>query len=159
MKDKTMKVQKEFYNKLSTDKIQINWNKKPIEMELFLSFLKIPVERSNSHLGSNTGWTQLFNEEHKLTIKGGIIKRIEYLDSLQYGIKLSNPYNNYVNPFYLFALLTDKGKLFFLDYYTDDIVTIVKNQSDKIDYLSKQTAIAKQVKADIIKEVESLHKN
>lgn len=92
-----------FYNKLKDDKIKINWNENPIRMELFLSFLTIEVERSRAHLGSNNGWTKLYNKEHGLIVSGGVLGAIEYLDHIEYGIKLSNPYNNYVNPFYLFV--------------------------------------------------------
>src|SRR5688572_9885530 len=99
-----------FYNKLQTDKIKIYWNKNPIRMDLFLSFLTVATERSQKHLGSDTGWTKHFNKECNLIVSGGIVGNTEYLDSLEYGIKLSNPYNNYVNPFYLFDILTTKGK-------------------------------------------------
>lgn len=118
---------------LKNDKIKINWNKKPILMQTFLSFLIIPVEKSTEHLGASTGWTRFFNKEYKLEIGGGIVDK-HYLDSLQYGTKLQNQYNNYVNPFYLFEILTIEGKAFFLDYYKEDIEKVITEQKNRVDY-------------------------
>ncbi|NCW12405.1 MAG: hypothetical protein EBV82_04425 [Chitinophagia bacterium] len=47
-------INKELYSKLKHDKIQINWNKNPIKMDLFLSFLTVDVTRSTTHLGFET---------------------------------------------------------------------------------------------------------
>jgi hypothetical protein len=91
-------IKKEFYNKLQSDKIRINWNKNPIKMDIFLSFLVVPVVRSSDHLGSDNGWTLLENKEISLRIGGGVVGGVEYLDHLELGTKLANPYNNYVNP-------------------------------------------------------------
>ena len=153
-----MRLQKEFYSKLSSDKIKINWNKNPIEMKLFLSFLKVDVERSRDHLGYDTGWTQLNNIEHKLIIGGGIVNSVEYLDRLQYGKKLSNPYNDYVNPFYLWEILNNKGRTFFLEYYKKEIDAILQQAEDKIEQLKKQLSESEILKKELLKEVESLHK-
>ncbi len=102
------------YRKLSCDKIKINWNKNPVKMSEFLSFLTVEVQRSYDHLGATTGWTMLENKECKLKIKGGVVGSIEYLDGIEYGTNLDNPYNNFVNPFYLFDILSKQGQLFFL---------------------------------------------
>lgn len=148
-----------FYNKLKDDKIKINWNENPIRMELFLSFLTIEVERSRAHLGSNNGWTKLYNKEHGLIVSGGVLGAIEYLDHIEYGIKLSNPYNNYVNPFYLFDILTKEGQIFFLEYYADDIDVIVSAQKDDIAFQERRLAFSKKIKQDIEQEIESLKSN
>jgi len=129
-----MNYKKEFYEKLKSDKIKINWNKNPIKMSEFLSFLIVPYERSTEHLGDRNGWTKLFNNEIKLEISGGIVNGIEYLDSIQYGAKLSNPYNNYVNPFYLFEIMTNEGKLFFSNYYKEEINQIANAIKSDIDF-------------------------
>lgn len=150
-----MNLQKEFYSKLKSDKIKINWNKKPIKMDLFLSFLTVTVNESKDHLGSSTGWTRFENEEYKLIIGGGIIQG-HWLDSLQYGTKLDNPYNNYVNPFYLFNILSEEGKKFFVEYYKEDIDIVLKCQSDKVKSLTEQLKIAKKLKLDILQEVKSI---
>lgn len=118
--------------KLPADKIKINWNNKPIPMELFLSFLTVEVERSEKHLGSDTGWTLHENKEHKLLIYGGNIDK-EYLDRIEYGYRLHNSYHNNVNPFYIFPILNTKGKIFFLNYYESDILDIIKEQGENID--------------------------
>lgn len=103
-----------FYSKLESDKIKINWNKNPIQMNEFLSFLTVEVVRSKDHIGYCTGWTLLENESLNLKIGGGIVGSIEYLDTIQYGNNLSNSYSNYVNPFYIFPILNKEGQIFFL---------------------------------------------
>lgn len=148
-----------FYDKLQSDKIKINWNKNPIKMDMFLSFLTIPVERSYDHLGSDTGWTRLNNKEHKLIIGGGIVGNIEYLDTIQYGTKLSNQYNNYVNPFYLSSLLTRQGQAFFLKYYADDIDKIVSAEKDSIAFQERKLTHSKNIMQGIEQEIELLKSN
>ncbi len=133
----------EFYKSLSTDKIKINCNKMPIKMDLFLSFLTVKVNRQKNFLGSDLGWTKLTGE-NCLEISGGIANGAEYLDNLKYKKNLNNPYNNYVNPFYLFEILTDSGKKFFVEYYADEIgsvLTLAKNSvSHAVNTLSAATA-------------------
>ncbi len=154
-----MNIKKEFYNKLPSAMIKINWNKNPIKMDVFLSFLTVPVLRSTKHLGSDTGWTLHKNEDVHLMVGGGIVNYIEYLNSLQFGRNLSNPYNNYVNPFYLWGILNDKGRKFFTEYYRDDISKTMNNVVNKIKRtqadLSALEAINKQMQA----EVELLNTN
>ena len=148
-----MNLQKEFYYKLKTDKIKINWNKNPIKMSDFLSFLIIEVERSTDHLGSCNGWTKLFNKYYKLEIGGGVVNGVEYLDTLQFGTKLDNPYSNYVNPFYLFEILNDKGKAFFYNYYKEDIEKIKIDISNKVRHLENEIKLTKDLRKQILKEV------
>ena len=148
-----------FYDKLQSDKIKINWNGNPIKMDVFLSFLTVAVERSYDHLGNTTGWTRLNNKEHKLIIGGGIVGNVEYLDSIQYGVNLSNPHNNYVNPFYLFEILTQKGQAFFLQYYADDIDTIVSAENDSIAFQESGLKHRKKIMQAIEQEIELLKSN
>lgn len=124
---------KDFIKKLSYDKIKINNNKRPIKMSLFLSFLNIELKRSKSHLGSSNGWTMLYSEDKKLIIKGGIVSGTEYLTSIEYEMKLHNSFNNYVNPFFIFHLITEEGHDFFKDYYKEDILKIIKDSELSID--------------------------
>lgn len=152
----TPELKNSFYNKLECDKIKINWNKNPIRMDLFLSFLIIDTERSHKHLGADTGWTQLVNKEHNLIIGGGVVGSVEYLDSIQYGIKLSNSYNNYVNPFFLFDILTKEGQSFFLKYYSEDIVTIIALEKDGIAIQERRLENSKRIVKEIEREIELL---
>ena len=111
-----------FYKNLDKEKYKlVSWNEKMIPMELFLSFITVPLERSQNHLGSYNGWTKLFNKEHALEISGGVYKGKEWLADIQYGNRLGNAYNNYVNPFYLMDIMTNDGIAFFLDFYKEDI--------------------------------------
>ena len=124
--------------KLKWDKIKINWNKNPIKMPTFLSFLMVEVTKSNDHLGSLTGWTLYYNKNLNLEIHGGWVNDIEYLDGLEYGNKLYSKWNNFVNPFYIFDIITDEGKSFFVDYYKEDIENLIENQYKKIEQLKKE---------------------
>ena len=121
---------KEFYSKLGKDKIKINWNKNPIKMNLFLSFLTEPTEKQTKFLGCLTDWTQ-YTGENNLEIMGGVVGGVEYLDHLQYGKNLDNPYNSYVNPFYLFDIFTEAGKAFFREYYANEINEIIESVNSK----------------------------
>src|ERR1035437_6426280 len=133
-----MNLVPEFYSKLPDEKIKINWNKNPIKMDLFLSFLTVEVVRSHDHLGDCNGWTLLENKGLNLSIMGGVIHGVEYLDTLKFKTKLSNPYNNFINPFFRFEILTKEGKLFFIEYYKDDINKIVTDNKNRVEHLKKQ---------------------
>lgn len=159
METKTINIKElkeSFYNKLKDDKIKINWNKKPIRMDLFISFLNVELIRSNDHLGSNNGWTKLQNESIKLYIGGGIVDGIEYLDTLKYGEKLSNGYNNFVNPFYLFEIMNTDGQKFFIDYYKEDIDKILKSFEEKKTNAEWNLKKTRKELIDIKAEVEFL---
>lgn len=144
-------LQKEFYSKLNNDKIAMNWKKNPIKMDLFLSFLTIEPTRSYKHSGSDMGWTELTSE--KLIIRGGIICGSEYLYSLQYGTKLQNQYNNYVNPFYLFDIMNVEGQAFFLEYYKNEIEGLENKLQGEIEYLENQINSKKEIKKAISEEM------
>lgn len=149
-------INKDFYKKLDYDKIKINWNKNPIKMDLFLSFLLVDVTKSKDHLGCSTGWTLYENNEKALYISGGIVQRIEYLDSIQYGKKLQNIYNDYINPFYLFEIFNNEGKQFFINYYKKDILSLVERQKNKLKELQNKIEIEKGIYIDYIDEFRIL---
>ncbi len=128
---------KKFYHDLESDKIKINWNKNPIEMNKFLSFLTIPIVLTNDGRRNNL-WTVHENSDHKLIIGGGIVNRVEYLDSLQFGEKLDNSYNNYVNPFYLFPVMNKEGKKFFFEYYQKEITLLKTKTKEYIKQLREE---------------------
>lgn len=109
-----------FLAKLPRDKFKIHNRKNLVRMDLFLSFLTVELEKSNSHLGRDMGWTE-YRGDNNLIVSGGWINGVEYLDSLKYKKNLDNSYNDFVNPFYLFEIFNDEGKKFFLNYYSDDI--------------------------------------
>jgi len=135
--------------KLESDKIKINWNKNPIKMDLFLSFLNIPTDISNNHSGRDMGWTLRTNTEYELHIEGGIVGGVNYIDAIKYGKNLHNPYNNYVNPFYLFEIMTDEGRDFFINYYKDEINKIRENSKDSIvrykDMIKKERLLLDEI--------------
>ena len=154
---RTVDIKKEFYNKLRSEKIKINWNKNPIKMKAFLSFLDVTLTQSHDHIGSDTGWTLRSNEPLQLVIGGGVVQGIEYLDSLQFGRKLSNSYNNYVNPFFLWELLSDEGKDFFIDYYKNDIDEIINESLIKVKNIRARLLELTENHKYLLKEVEFLH--
>jgi len=145
-------INKEFYGKLPDGKIKINQNKNPVRMDLFISFLTITVIKSEDHLGINTGWTQYYNHDSKLIISGGVVGNTEYLDSIQFGKNLSNPYNNYVNPFFVFEIFTIKGKIFFYEYYKNDILELLESHLKKIDDLENKLDSQKNIYKKILME-------
>lgn len=151
-----MELIKEFYSKLPHDKVKINWNKIPIKMNLFLSFLTVPVEIIRGHLGSDNGWTRKENKDHKLIIGGGIVNGSEWLDNIQFGTKLSNPYNNYVNPFFLMDIMTKEGIDFFLKYYNEDIEKLISNQTEKVESHRILLEYNNQLLQDMIREIQKI---
>ena len=143
-------------SKLPNDKIKINWNKSPIAMSLFKSFITIPLERSTDHLGSSTGWTEWRNEEEKLIIGGGIVGGIELLDSIRYKKNLQNPYNNYCNPFYLSDIMTKEGMVFFKNYYKDEINNQLSDLLSKIENIKESLKFNKEKLILFKNEFESI---
>lgn len=115
---------------LKTDKLSISHNKNPIKMEKFLKFLKCEVMIETDNLGYLNGWRERKGNDD-LIIKSGIVDKIEYLNSIQYKKNLGNPWNNYVNPFYLFDILTEEGKSFFIKYYQSEIDLVLKRAKDE----------------------------
>ncbi len=154
-----MDIKKEFYNKLPSDKIKINWNKKPIKMDIFLSFLTVPVIRSRDHFGSDTGWTLLENKEINLRIGGGIVGDVEYLDTLRLGAKLSNPYNDYVNPFFLWEILDNQGREFFIGYYANEISNTIDSVARAIEVTKNKLAHLKSNHKKMVEEESNLKSN
>lgn len=124
---------------LSWDKYKINSSSSIlVSMDLFKSFLTIDLQKSTSHLGSDMGWTKYTNTEHKIIISGGHYKGGEWLDSVQYGIKLHNPYNNYCTPLYLAPIMTKEGVDFFKEYYKVEIDRLFMSIDSKILELKNQ---------------------
>lgn len=139
---------RKFYSQLKGDKIKINWNKKPIQMKLFLSFLAVETQRQTDFLGSCTGWTQHAGDNN-LIITGGIVGGVEYLDHILYGKNLDNQYNNFVNPFYLFPIMTEDGKKFFLDYYSEEISSLKNIAVEKVKFAESVLVGAKEYAAEL----------
>lgn len=119
-----------FLKEIDTGKIKIN-SGRPVKMGLFLSFLTVKTWRQEGDFsGSDCGWTEIFGD-NGLIIRGGIVRDVEYLHSIQYGKNLGNPYNNFVNPFYIFDIMNVAGKRFFLDFYRDDIIGKISEERIK----------------------------
>ena len=115
----------DFIKELDSDKIKLNRPTR-IEMSKFLSFLTVETYRPTGNwAGKDNGWTKVMGD-NGLEITGGIVNGVEYLDSIQYGSNLQNPYNNYVNPIYLLMLMNDDGKKYFLKMYKEDIKKILE---------------------------------
>lgn len=151
----TEELNNEFYRLLSNDKFRIGC-KNPIPMKFVLDNLTVPVTECTDHLGYCNGWTQYRNDLIKLIVSGGIVGKIEYLEYLQYGKNLQNPYNNFVNPFYIFDLLTDEAKKFFVEYYIDDIESIHTQTLNEISRLQQQLENKRRKFAVVSNEVDRL---
>jgi hypothetical protein len=124
-------------------------SKNPIPMEKFLQFLTIKTKLSCKNLGRSYGWRERYNEAEKLIITGGVMRGVEYLDAIEFGEKLQNPYNNYVNPFYLFPLMTSEGKAFFKEHYRDEIKNLIKAAEENVfeakNQIEREMAIVKEL--------------
>lgn len=126
---------KSLIDRLTNDKIKFNWNKNPIKMDLFLSFILVDIESNSECLGYGNGWREYVNSDISLKIKGGLVHGYGVLlDSIQFGKNLQNKYNNFVNPFYLWDIMNNEGRKFFLEYYKEDIKKVLKDESDTLKY-------------------------
>lgn len=144
---------------LSWDRIKIIWNKNPIKMAEFLGFLTVKTEISRDNIGYGTGWTERVGP-NGLIISGGWVGGTEYLDTLQYGKNLHNPYNNYVTVFYLFEIMTEEGKFFFLNYYREDMKKKISEMEFNIENLESQITHKKEsLKSSLDYLVEFGYKN
>jgi len=121
---------KEFFRQLSWKKIEMHQHKGKITIPLFLSFLTVETERNETCLGSSNGWTQ-HRGPNGLIVSGGFVGGVELLNSVQYGTNLDNGYNNFVNPFYLFEIMTEEGRAFFLELYREDILDLMHKGLEK----------------------------
>lgn len=146
------------YNNLKSDKIKINWNKNPIEMGKFMSFLTVQTIIVWNHLGSDTGWTRRENKDLNLIVCGGCVNGVEYLDSIQFGAKMQNRYNDFVNPFALFEIMTQEGRDFFFAYYRQDIEDILEKHKQGLVYLKNRVSDAEATILTIRREIDKMHK-
>ena len=117
-------------------------------MDKFLQYLTVKTKLSRKNLGFDNGWRERHNESEKLVITGGIMRGVEYLDTIEFGEKLQNPYNNYVNPFYLFPLMTSEGKAFFKEIYSDEIKNLIKAAEERVfeakNQIEREMAMVKE---------------
>ncbi|MDP5205477.1 hypothetical protein ORI99_00230 [Alishewanella sp. SMS9] len=135
----------DFKSKIKTETQMFRDKRGALTIEQFMSMLKPEVSVSDRSI-SCTNWTAR-KGDNGLIICGGIINGTDYLASLQYGIKLHNQYNNYVNPLYLEDILTIKGVKFFKNYYKDELTSLalhaeseaehLRNKANKLDDYSK----------------------
>lgn len=115
---------------------QMDWDKPKynrstrVKISTMLSFLTVDTFREGDWLGKENGWTRILGP-NGLEIGGAVVGDEEYYNSLQYGKNLHNPYNNYVNPFYIFEIMNDDGRKFFLNLYKDDINRAIAKAREK----------------------------
>jgi len=135
------------YKDLKISTISIR-SKNLIPMDKFLQYLTVKTKLSRKNLGFGNGWRERYNEAEKLVITGGVTRGVEYLDAIQFGEKLQNPYNNYVNPFYLFPLMTSEGKAFFKEIYSDEIKNLIKAAEERVfeakNQIKREMAMVKE---------------
>lgn len=140
----------DFLKELPCDLTEISQkNKKLIPMNIFLTFLKVDVVRSTQHLGYSNGWTQL-SGSNNLVISGGILNGVEYLHNIKFKRNLRSVYNDYVNPFYIFEILKDNGKDFFINFYADEINKLLAKNSLATQNAQQALDIAKRKEEEAI---------
>lgn len=140
---------RKYFSKFGYRKIEISGNKNPISMDKFLSFLLVNVKRRNDNLGYDNGWTQLTGS-NSLIIGGGWVNKVEYLNSIQYKNGLDCSSHGYVNVFYIFDLLSDEGKKFFLDYYKEDIQKHFQSADEDLRKAEQVVLKAAQAKKELL---------
>jgi hypothetical protein len=152
-------MRKKFCIEMPLDSIGVHMKNRQIRMDDFISFLSIDMERIKSgFLGDCTGWTRLENKDNGIIITGGIVKGIEYLESIQREGNYHNNYNNYCTPLNILDLLTNCGVRYFIEYYEPEIRQIKKDLEDSISY-HKQKQIDDEKQLYEIKEyIKSLTK-
>jgi len=148
----TINIENPIYGKLPHDLIEINWNKKRVKMNLFLSFFSVITD----YECNCTLWTTRRNRDFNLIIGGGWVNGTEYLDTIQYGTKLQNTYNNYVNPFYIFDLLNESGKQFFIEYYKNEIEALLSKQESLVFQAERKLKEQQDIFSNYKKEIENL---
>tara|TARA_R100000951_G_scaffold31654_1_gene27100 strand:- start:84 stop:542 length:459 start_codon:yes stop_codon:yes gene_type:complete len=144
----------DLYKQLSLNAITIGGSKDPIAMKDFLRFLSVKTSISRSNLGKDSGWTERYNQEENLVITSGTLRGVEYLDSIQFGERLQNRYNNYVTPFYIFHLMNSAGKSFFKKYYVEEIRSLVESAKENVVKATNQLKKEKMT----LKNIEKLSK-
>lgn len=155
IKDK--KRAKVFYSKLDYYKISFN-KENPIQIELFLPFLLCDTVKSTDNIGIDNGWGLYTNDDFKLKIKSYTTNNIEYLHRIEYGNNLGNPYNNNVNPFYIFDILSFEGKKFFIKYYKDDIDALLDDQKKTIKSYENRLKEEKEIYDIMVDEMMLLNR-
>ena len=124
-------------------------------MDKFLQYLTVKTKLSRKNLGFDNGWRKRHNESENLVITGGVMRGVEYLNAIEFGEKLQNPYNNYVNPFYIFHLMTSEGKAFFTRHYSDEIKKLIKGLNENV------VEAKNKIETDmaLVKELEKIQKD
>ena len=129
---------KNVLSKIDMNKYKINNGLNTlIPMKLFLSFLTVKVERNEKCCGYINGWTE-FIGDNNLIIRGGIYKGVEYLDLLSYKKSLLSSCHDFVNPFCLFDIFNTIGKQYFIEYYADEIKTLIDHVNKRIEIAQKE---------------------
>lgn len=113
------------------DNYGINKTGGVIRMNVLKSFLIVDVKPYNG-LGSDNGWTYYKNDTGTLIIQGGYYKGVEWLDSIKYGNRLQNPYNDFVNLFGIWDILNEEGRKFVIDYYESDLKKVLDLKQKEI---------------------------
>jgi hypothetical protein len=146
------------YKHLKISTISIR-SKNLIPMEKFLQFLTVKTKLNPKFLGGSNGWRERYNEAEKLIITSGVMRDVEYLDAIEFGEKLQTPYNNYVNPFYLFPLMTSEGKAFFKELYSDEIKNLIKDTKANIAEAKNQIEREMADAMAMVKELEKIQED
>lgn len=142
-------------SKISNDSYKINSSKreeKLITMNQFRSFLTFEVEYIADNHGRYNGWTEFRNEDMLCFISGGIYNGVNYLHQIEFGSRLHNKYNNFVNAFYLWEHLTAEGKVFFINYHKEEILSIIREQSKRVQAAKEKLKVENENLFDMNKE-------
>lgn len=126
------------------DNYGINKTGGVIRMDVFKSFLTVDTKACDG-LGSDNGWSYYENNTGILIIQGGYYKGVEWLDNIRYGNRLQNPYNNFVNLFGVWDILSEEGRKFVIDYYESDLKKALDSKQKEIETLEYKIGLCNNV--------------
>lgn len=115
-----------------------------IRMDTLKSFLTVYTKPCDG-LGSIHGWSYYENDSGTLIIQGVQYKGVEWLDSIKYGHRIQNPWNNFVNLFGIWDILNEKGRKFVIDYYESDLKKVLDSKQREIETLEYKIRLCNNV--------------
>lgn len=115
-----------------------------IRMDVFKPFITVETKPCDG-LGSDNGWSYYENNTGTLIIQGGCYKGVGWLDNIRYGKRLQNPYNNFVNLFGVWDILSEEGQKFVIDYYESDLRKALDSKREEIETLEYKIGLCNNV--------------
>lgn len=109
-----------------------------------------------AQISMSMGWGKYQSSDGSLIIGTACFDGGEWLDTVQHNFKANNIYNSYVNAIAYWDMLNDKGKEYWMNYYSKEIIKLKAEKYAKIaDFKSRIENLQKSI-LDIDSEVDAL---